>query len=951
MELEHSFEGLKFEPGTSSLSDIKRNFPLPVVVVCDASKSPVPVDRTRFNFDLRQPLLLYRSRNIKKISARSVYIDPSSRAFHDVGEQLLIPEDYRGYFSLLKKNYNNGPVDDFVPHYQEVSEVAGTNTESFLIGGERRVQALQIVRRENGSIIHQQRTLFPGDVLRKGKIYIGEKRRKSKIFRKTKVVAEKYLLCTDDADREILLPFDQKGLFYTLTTTTGDANRPVMQMSEIVDKKCFPCIVRLVYGRIPNTPCSFTGTLRLERADLEQSVVAATLANTRNILLEIPTSCDLQFNVAISNDDLIRMPSYHQALELCNEKGSIYMRNIKVCYTISSDSHNEPPLDLPLLEDPAVEPEPVARRRKLSKQLSTGTDTSDDYSHGSANRSSDYVEMRSVKSGSITEESCDEDLNRFSLFSKEINHNDVSPTPCACTNQFSNPSYIEGANEPQPEQPVLQIFLGNKCLSVEMKADDSSNESLEEPPERIQKSNQEQAPKPCLGSGGSYDSGIQMEPDRQGGRRPSTKVFSEAAHQYEDNVTYDVPRLPSRRDSAPPGCSTLASSEKSSENAKEAFNRRPSTWMNSTSPRRPPPPLPPTKEVIIDQSSLIVAIEEYVSEEETLDPVYQNIAGSHTSMENLFRHREGSPRLTPASSRCSSTRDSGHLSDDCIPGRSSHNFDRGRLSPSIFQTSPIGDIPDLPRSRRNSDSPIADDSPNSSLPIPSLPISEESSKKCKCDSHDLLSNNSKTVLEEKMLNDSKEENNNLKKSLDADLDKKRDTQIHIENLAEILTLTETNDPDAFSKTSSHDNFTSKNTNIEQYSDTSESNTKERHCSVSSSQSLDISDDNCEDSEESTSTPLINEQNIHRLRGPKISINKKKSRQSKDISKMTVQELAVEFRHVGIKQQTIDLIISEDLDGLTLLEKYRAHDSVRDFLPSVGLIDLQKISLFIQGCKY
>ncbi|XP_062574982.1 uncharacterized protein LOC134236851 [Saccostrea cucullata] len=938
----NTFEDLNFESGTYSLPDIKQTFPLPVVVVCDASKSPVPVDRTRFNFDLRQPLLLYRSRNIKKISARSVHIDPSSRAFHDVGEQLLIPEDYKGYFSLLKKNYNNGPVDDFVPHYQEVSEVAGTNTESFLIGGERRVQALQIVRRENGSIIHQQRTLFPGDVLRKGKIYIGEKRRKSKIFRKTKVVAEKYLLCTDDADREILLPFDQKGLFYTLTTTSGDANRPVMQMSEIVDKKCFPCIVRLVYGRIPNTPCSFTGTLRLERADLEQSVVAATLANTRNILLEIPTSCDLQFNVAMSNDDLIRMPSYHQALELCNEKGSIYMRNIKVCYTISSDSHNEPPLDLPLLDNNAVELEPVTHRRKLSMQLSTGTNASEDLSHGSENRSSGYVEMRSVKSGSITGDSFDEDLrSSFSLFSKEINDNDEHPIPCVCTNQFSNPSYIEGTNEPHPEQPVLQIFLGNKCLSVEMKADDSSTESLEEPPERIQKSNQEQAPKPCLGSGGSYDSGIQMEPDKQGGRRPSTQVFSEAVHHYEDNITYDVPRLPSRRVSAPPGCSTLPSSERSSDNAKEAFNRRPSTWMNSN-PRRPPPPLPTTEEIINDQTSPIVAIEEYESEEETADPVYQNIAGSQTSMDNLFRHREGSPRLTPASSRCSSTRDSGHLSDDCIPGRSSHNFDRGRLSPSIFQSSPIGDIPDLPRSRSNSISPGADDSPNSTLPIPSLPISKESSKKCKCDSHALSNSNSKPTLEGEMLYDSKEENNNLKTSLDTDPDRSGDTQIHIENLTEILTLTETKDPDVFSETSSNDNFTSKNRNLEQYSYTSESNTKERQCSVSSLQSLDISDENCEDSEESTSAPR---------RPPKISINKKKSRQSKDISKMTVEELVVEFRHVGIKPPTIDLVMRERLDGLTLLEKYRAHESVRDFMPSVGLIDLQKISLFIQGCKY
>lgn len=96
MDAGHSFSDLNFESGTYSIVEIIRNFPLPVVVLCDTSKSAVPVDRTRFNFDLRQPLVLYRARNIKKISAKSVNIDPSSRAFQDVGDQLLIPEDYKG---------------------------------------------------------------------------------------------------------------------------------------------------------------------------------------------------------------------------------------------------------------------------------------------------------------------------------------------------------------------------------------------------------------------------------------------------------------------------------------------------------------------------------------------------------------------------------------------------------------------------------------------------------------------------------------------------------------------------------------------------------------------------------------------------------------------------------------------------------------------------------------
>lgn len=101
MEEEHSFADLNYETGSYSLMEIIQKFPLPVVVFCDASNSALPVDKTRFNLDLRQPLLLYRNRNIRKVSARSVHIDPATRAFQDVGEPLLIPEDYKGIVHKL----------------------------------------------------------------------------------------------------------------------------------------------------------------------------------------------------------------------------------------------------------------------------------------------------------------------------------------------------------------------------------------------------------------------------------------------------------------------------------------------------------------------------------------------------------------------------------------------------------------------------------------------------------------------------------------------------------------------------------------------------------------------------------------------------------------------------------------------------------------------------------
>jgi hypothetical protein len=128
--------------------------------------------------------------------------------------------------------------------------------------------------------------------------------------------------------------------------------------------------------------------------------------------------------------------------------------------------------------------------------------------------------------------------------------------------------------------------------------------------------------------------------------------------------------------------------------------------------------------------------------------------------------------------------------------------------------------------------------------------------------------------------------------------------------------------------------------------------KDRNYSISSMQSLDISDDNLEDSDIcSGKSQKPQEKKIYKRSRSNTSLEEKRSRQSKDISKMTVQELAVEFRRVGIKEQTIELVVSENLNGLTLLGKYQEHDTIGAFLPTAGLIDQQKISLFIQGCKY
>lgn len=86
----------QYEDGRFTIKEIYQKFPFPVTVVCDTSKCPVPVEKSSITLDLRQPLLFYRKRNIQKVPARSMFFDDESKEYKEIGEPLLIPEDYKG---------------------------------------------------------------------------------------------------------------------------------------------------------------------------------------------------------------------------------------------------------------------------------------------------------------------------------------------------------------------------------------------------------------------------------------------------------------------------------------------------------------------------------------------------------------------------------------------------------------------------------------------------------------------------------------------------------------------------------------------------------------------------------------------------------------------------------------------------------------------------------------
>ncbi|XP_071148618.1 uro-adherence factor A-like [Mytilus edulis] len=359
-----------YEEGVYNLQEICYKHPPPVVVHCDIASSEVTPGSS--SFDLSQPLLIYRQRNINKINAQNVQRD----LFRETGPPLVIPEDYKGWFAVLqKKRINPATLGHNVMEYKLVSDLSNSDTETFLIGGSEQVHALQVSISCDGKSQHQQRGLFPGEVLRKGKIYVGESKRKSGIFRRSKLKQEYYLLCTDECEREILLPFNQKGVFYTLTTQSVRMPCPVLHMKDILDKKYLPATTKLLFGRMPIAECGFTGILRLEHSHFERSVIACTTSE-KNIFVELPINCSLKFRIFEMNDDVVQSDLYKRAFALCNEKAYLYMSGIKVNHSINETvlSEDEVATDLP--------PSPHILR---TKKQDTSTDD---------NRESGYIEMR-----------------------------------------------------------------------------------------------------------------------------------------------------------------------------------------------------------------------------------------------------------------------------------------------------------------------------------------------------------------------------------------------------------------------------------------------------------------------------------------------------------------------------------------------------------------------------
>lgn len=197
--------------------------------------------------------------------------------------------------------------------------------EEFLIGGKTNVVAIhERLNKITGQLDELKEHLAPGELL-KGCHVVARKR--TTFFRSSQ---ERYLKCTNISGREYLIPLTATGSFYPVLAS---GKRTLFQISHLVQEGVIPCNVQLVYGRGPDTPCIFNSNLRLLSYFEEKSIVASTIFNQKNILVEINVNMPMNFVVADTTPELVSSVKYQNALNLCQRMGKSFSRGIKIMST------------------------------------------------------------------------------------------------------------------------------------------------------------------------------------------------------------------------------------------------------------------------------------------------------------------------------------------------------------------------------------------------------------------------------------------------------------------------------------------------------------------------------------------------------------------------------------------------------------------------------------------
>ncbi|XP_066943245.1 uncharacterized protein [Macrobrachium rosenbergii] len=282
--------------------------------------------------DLSRPLLLYNSYTSTKV--RGISLRPGrDSSLTPVGPAIVIPDSYTGWFAIVTSDGHTAPF------FSTIEQVANSQVAFFLtrydVAG-----YTSLHEAENGRKTYQKMVIHSGHVLKLLGIFEDLNAKKTNSGGRGKdgmanIPCTKYAQCLNYRNEVVYLPFSASGRFYTTAHKNSKNPSHVYLMAHILKNHKLPITVRLVCGYMPRVPCSFTGVLRLEKAQKEAVILACTMTNeARATLFEIDVSSN--FVLAPVKDSMFpKTPIYLKTVSYCEDEADAWRRQIKVTHHVT----------------------------------------------------------------------------------------------------------------------------------------------------------------------------------------------------------------------------------------------------------------------------------------------------------------------------------------------------------------------------------------------------------------------------------------------------------------------------------------------------------------------------------------------------------------------------------------------------------------------------------------
>lgn len=311
--------GFTWSSHSYTLGHITSNFKLPRVVKC--SVGSCSLDWDLLHFDLSQPLLLHSLRTVKKIKAAVMRLDRERGSLVDTGGHVVIPMDYNGWFTLLED-----PTEQCLPS-STLESMIEEDTDQVLVAksisclcltdtgkGNKQSERKQI---SSGEILHVKRTDVEGSITQP---------------------SSKYLVCTDEKEKEMFVPVSQNGKFYKVKNSYEKDG--LFQIKDVIEKQHkLPLKIRHVIGDMPAFTSEYSSYLRCYDIIEESTAVASTM-DEELVLLELQISTPLKFYLALNEATAKHNTFYSDALQNCESESDDYVRSIKFSFTLAPENYS-----------------------------------------------------------------------------------------------------------------------------------------------------------------------------------------------------------------------------------------------------------------------------------------------------------------------------------------------------------------------------------------------------------------------------------------------------------------------------------------------------------------------------------------------------------------------------------------------------------------------------------